>query len=174
MFAHAPEETVVRHLLLSMLGNVLSLAVLAFPHLAVATTWRTVELTCPIDETKVSARVTQSTFIPGIGADLRPRGVDADIFLNSMAQCPKCGFVTHYGRFEKSDGLDRKRALRALNGLKKSHLFHKYDAAIACEQNWTNSEATIAHLTLGGKWLADDTGEADVIRERTGQTIFYR
>lgn len=138
---------------------------------ASATTWNTVTKTCPIDGTKVEGTIPGSTFIPGVTPDFRPKGVGVDTFLMGMLQCPTCGFTTSAGRYDEPDGLDPQKVKHALEALDAPQLFAKYDTAIVVEQNWTDRKSALARLTLGAKWLADDTGEPELIRERLDQAI---
>ena len=50
-------------------------------------------------------------------------------------------------------------------------MFFRYDAAILVEQLTKRDLPRIARLTLANKWLANDTGEPDVIRKRTALAI---
>lgn len=138
---------------------------------SLGTTWRTVTVSCPLCQTEVTARVPGSTFIPRRTPDLRPLGVGVDSFVAGIAMCPTCGFATHVNRFERPEGLDQGKVKAALKDVKSPRLFQTLDRAIAVEKQWTNNLPAIAHLELGAKWLADDTGEVAVIQERLRRTI---
>ncbi|MEM9346696.1 MAG: DUF2225 domain-containing protein [Planctomycetota bacterium] len=136
-----------------------------------ATTWRSIQTTCPIDGSEVKGHIPGSTFIPGTTPDFRPQGVGVDLFLASMLTCPTCGFTTSADRFEDAEGLDKAKIKQALEALDAPALFAEIDAAIVVEANWTARPKTLARLHLGAKWLADDTGEPAVIAERLEQAV---
>ena len=67
-------------------------------------------------------------------------GAGVVVFFNNMAQCQQCGFATHHGQFEKTDRLNRRRMINALNGVETSGSFRMCDAVLACERNWTDTQ----------------------------------
>ena len=136
-----------------------------------ATDYTRVELTRPLDGTRFGASVVSSIFIPGTTSDLRPLPPGVDGLVESLAMCPSCRFTAHYRRFEEHDGLDIERAKKALAELRTSRLFQKLDAASAVEAGWDRNPETLAHLALAAKWKAEETGETQLIRERTLRDI---
>ncbi|MCK4375473.1 MAG: DUF2225 domain-containing protein, partial [Candidatus Brocadiae bacterium] len=136
-----------------------------------ATTWRAVTKTCPLDGTEVTNFVPGSTYISDLTPDFRPLGVGVDWFLSAYIMCPTCGFTARYEAFDDTEGLDRTRVLEALRRLEASSLFRERDSAIAVEMNWHNDPHVLAHLALGAKWLADDTGDPAIIQDRLGRAI---
>jgi HEAT repeat protein len=85
--------------------------------------------------------------------------------------CRGCGFTTTAHRFDKIEGIDKGKVRTALEELKTDSLFLRIDRAIAVEQNWTNDPVLLAHLGLAAKWLADDTGETEIINRRLSSAI---
>lgn len=136
-----------------------------------ATTWRDVEVTCPIDSIVIRARVPNSIFMSGYSPTLRPQGVGVDPFVASIIQCPQCGFAAHAEQFRNVNALDRDAIAAALQKLKSPRLFLRNDAAILVEQLTGRNEKSIARLSLASKWIADDTGDPEVIRDRTTQAV---
>lgn len=139
--------------------------------LAEATTWMKVSKTCPICNTQVTGHIPRSTYIPRRDPDFRPRGVGVYMSIATILMCRNCGFTTTANRFDKTEGMDKGRMRDALEKLKTDSLFLKMDRAIVVEQNWTNDPALLAHLALAAKWLADDTGETEIINKRLSSAI---
>ncbi|MBM4033611.1 MAG: DUF2225 domain-containing protein [Planctomycetes bacterium] len=138
---------------------------------ATATTWREVTATCPICQSKVTGSIPGSTFIPGVSPDFRPLGVGVDIATESILLCRKCGFAAAPEDFEKPDGLEIEKVRNALAGAKPPTLFRKLDGAATVVRSWTNNPQVLARLALAAKWLADDTGETALIRQRITDAI---
>jgi hypothetical protein len=136
-----------------------------------ATTVADVEVKCPLCGFSSTHSVPGSTFIAGVTPDFRPRGVGVDMFIAGLVMCPSCGFTAHAGRFQDPAGLDQDKVRTALAQTKGPRLFLELDRAIAVERAWTNKPDTLAHLSLGAKWLADDTGEPLVIEQRLRAAI---
>ena len=126
-------------------------------------------LLCPVDGMRFVESIPDCLTIFGSTSDLRPLGGDA--FVESLATCPTCKFTTEHRRFAKREGLDAEEVRRALSGLRSPRLFSTLDAAMAVERAWTADPQTLARLALAAKWEADDTGEPQLIRDRTIEAI---
>jgi hypothetical protein len=158
---------------------ILSLPVLAILSLALArdaraSDWTYEDLPCPIDGTTVEAFVFISHSSFGCMPDFRPLGDAPDMFTLGLNTCPTCGFTAHTRMFrEPPAGLDKARILAAIAAVRKKSppLFRHLDTAAAIERELENQPDMLARYALTAKWLADDTGEPDVIRQRLTQAI---
>jgi len=153
----------IRHLL----ATGLLLAGVCLP--ARATSWE-VKVTCPIDGTKIRARLPARLYGRSDTLDLRWLGIGVDPPVSGLVQCPECGFAAHVSQYG-DDVIRPEEVRRALRELKTPRMFFRYDAAILVEQLTKRDLQRIARLTLANKWLADDTGEPDVIRKRTALAL---
>jgi tetratricopeptide (TPR) repeat protein len=135
-----------------------------------ATSWE-VKVTCPIDGTKIRARLPARLYGRSVTLDLRSLGIPVDHLVSGIVQCPECGFAAHASQYGDNDDIHPEELRQALRELKTPRMFFRYDAAILVEQLTNRDLQRIARLTLANKWLADDTGEPDVIRKRTALAL---
>ena len=133
------------------------------------TTWKTLSVTCPICATTNKAQVVNSAYIRGYEDDLKPRGVR--LTLSSLIRCPNCRFTATKSGYESPSGLDTNKVSAALEKVSKEKLFELIDCAIATETNWQGRPAMIAQLAMEAKWVADETGENDLIVSRINAAI---
>ena len=137
---------------------------------AIATTFQDIEKTCPLCNEIVRGHLPGSTFVPGISPDFRPLG-GIDWTVSSLLECKQCGFVSLGSRFDDSSGLNTNMVKRVLAELETTPLFAHLDRAMIIEQNWKKDTYLLAWLALAAKWIADDTGEQDLVNKRLEEAI---
>jgi uncharacterized protein (DUF2225 family) len=135
-----------------MIRLVCSIAILlGLTGTTVATTWRTVDETCPLCKTKFKAEVAGSGSVLDLGLDFRPGFFSTYPSPWPVAVCPKCKFVLFAREYSK-DELEKCAKIVDSAEFKKCSGRSSYFLLATLGEQLKWSDLTLAHHYLGASW----------------------